>query len=133
MKHPGRTLRLAIALIALAAAPTSAHHAMQALFDLTRTVTVTGSITKVEWTNPHTYISVDVKGAGGDVQHWLMELAGASVLQHAGLTSADRGLRPGDVVTVDAFAARDGAPVGYVSRLHLSDGRVFASASATGR
>jgi len=133
MKVSGSTLRLAFALFALAAAPVAAHHAMGTLFDLTRTVTVTGSITRVEWTNPHSYISVDVKGAGGDVQHWLFELAGASVLQHAGLTSADRGLRFGEAVTIDAFAARDGTTVGFVSKLRLADGRVFVPASATGR
>lgn len=133
MKVPGRTLRLAFALIAVAAAPAAAHHAKQALFDLTKTITVTGSITRVEWTNPHSYISIDVKGAGGEVQHWLFELAGTTVLQHAGLTTADRGLRPGEVLTVEAFAARDGGPVGFVSRLRLADGRVVVPAYATSR
>jgi len=131
MRRSGRTIRFALAVIALVAPPASAHHAIQGLFDLTKPISVTGSITKVEWTNPHSYISVDAKDNKGTVQHWVFELAGAAMLQHAGLTSTDRGLKPGEVVTVEAIAAKDGSAVGFVSKLRFADGRVFVPANAT--
>ncbi len=110
--------------------PAFAHHAVQSVFDVNKPITVSGSITKVEWTNPHSYISLDAKDDKGTVQHWVFELVGASVLQHVGLTSADRGLRPGEVVTVDAIAAKDGSTAGFVSKLRFADGRVFVPANA---
>jgi len=125
-----RKIVLGLGLVAAAAMPAFAHHAVQGVFDVNKPITVSGSITKVEWTNPHSYISLDAKDDKGTVQHWVFELVGASVLQHVGLTSADRGLRPGEVVTVDAIAAKDGSTAGFVSKLRFADGRVFVPANA---
>ncbi len=126
-----RKVVLGLGLSVAAAVPAFAHHAVQAVFDVNKPVTVSGSITKVEWTNPHSYISLDAKDDKGTVQHWVFELVGASVLQRGGLTSADRGLRAGEVVTVDAIAAKDGSTAGFVSKLRFADGRVFVPANAT--
>jgi len=125
-----RKIVLGLGLLVAAAMPAFAHHAVQSVFDVNKPITVSGSITKVEWTNPHSYISLDAKDDKGTVQHWVFELVGASVLQHVGLTSADRGLRPGEVVTVDAIAAKDGSTAGFVSKLRFADGRVFVPANA---
>ena len=133
MMRSQTSVSAALVLLSLLARPVSAHHSVQALFDLTKPIAVTGVITKVEWINPHSYISLDVKGDKGAVQHWVFELAGPGKLQRVGLTAADRGLTVGEIVTVEAIAARDGSPSGYVRKLHLADGRVVDPANATGR
>ena len=126
-----RKIVLGLGLLVAAAMPAFAHHAVQGVFDVNKPITVSGSITKVEWTNPHSYISLDAKDDKGAVQHWTFELAGSAMLEHAGLTSADRALKPGEVVTIEALAAKDGSPSGFVTRLRFADGRVFAPANAT--
>ena len=84
----------------------SAHHSVQAVFDIHKTISVTGTVAKVEWINPHSYLTVDVKGADGKVQKWAFELGGQAALRRAGMSRADRGgLKPGDAVTVSWPAA----------------------------
>lgn len=122
----------AVALLtcAVAAVPASAHHAVRAVFDVNRPITVSGFITKVEWINPHSYISLDAKDDKGNVQHWTFELAGPGALRQAGLSRADRGgLKPGDTVTIEAIAAKDGSTTGFINKLHFPDGRVLVLAN----
>jgi hypothetical protein len=133
MRRFNTTVSIALVLLSAAARPISAHHSVQGLFDLTKPIAVTGAITKVEWTNPHSYIDLDAKDEKGTVRHWVFELPGSSKLQRVGLTAADRSLSVGEVVTIEAIAARDGSPTGYVSKLHLPDGRVVVPANATSR
>src|SRR5947207_301046 len=91
------------------AGPVSAHHSIQSQFDIHKTVSVSGTVAKIEFINPHSYLTVSVKGADGKVQKWAFELGGSGALRRAGLSRADRGgLKPGDEVTVIALAARDG-------------------------
>jgi Family of unknown function (DUF6152) len=113
-------LGLALALPALA------HHSVQAVFDIHKTVTVTGTVAKVEWINPHSYLTVNVKGADGQMQKWAFELGGQAALRRAGMSRADRGgLKAGDEVTVSALPARDGSTNGALRELKLADGRDF--------
>src|SRR5207244_951075 len=70
---------------ALIASPSTAHHAVQAVFDLNKPVSVTGTVTSIEWTNPHSYIMLDARGDKGVVQHWTFELPGPGTLRHSGL------------------------------------------------
>ena len=113
-----------------AALPVSAHHSVQAVFDMNKPITVTGSITKVEWINPHSYISLDAKDDKDAVQHWTFELAGPGALRSAGLSREDRGgLKPGDMVTIDGIGAKDGTTTGFLNKLHFPDGRVFVLAN----
>jgi uncharacterized protein DUF6152 len=108
------------------AVPVWAHHSVQAVFDIHKTVTVTGTVAKVEWINPHSYLTVDVKGADGKMQKWAFELGGQAALRRAGMSRADRGgLKPGDGVTVSALPARDGSTNGALRELKLADGRDF--------
>jgi Family of unknown function (DUF6152) len=108
------------------ALPALAHHSVQAVFDIHKTVTVTGTVAKVEWINPHSYLTVNVKGADGQIQKWAFELGGQAALRRAGMSRADRGgLKPGDEVTVSALPARDGSTNGALRELKLADGRDF--------
>src|SRR5579864_3567057 len=99
---------LAVVGFLLAGLPVSAHHSVQAEFDLNKPITITGVVTKVEWINPHSYLYLDVKEDSGNVKHWAFEMAGPGALRRAGLSRADRGgLKAGDTVTISAVAAKD--------------------------
>src|SRR5260370_38623100 len=91
-----------------------------------KTVTITGTVAKVEWINPHSYLTVNVKGSDGNVQKWAFELGGQAALRRAGMSRADRGgLKPGDEVTVSALPAGDGSTNGALRELKLAVGRDF--------
>jgi hypothetical protein len=103
-----------------------AHHSVQAQFDIHKTVSISGTVAKVEWINPHSYLTVNVKDRDGKIQKWAFELGGAGALRRAGMSRADRGgLKPGDEVTATALPARDGSNSGFLQELKVSDGRVF--------
>ena len=118
---------LAVSLAGLGlAGPVWAHHSIQAQFDITKHVTVSGTVAKVEFINPHSYLTVNVKDADGKVTKWAFEMAAAAQLRRGGLSRADRGgLKPGDEVTVVALAARDGSNSGLLQELKMADGREF--------
>jgi len=108
------------------AGPASAHHAVQAQFDVKKKVTITGSVVKVEWINPHSYLTVDVKDTDGKTQRWAFEMAGPGALHRSGMSRADRGgLKQGDQVTVSGLASKDGSNTGFMQELTFPDGRVF--------
>jgi Family of unknown function (DUF6152) len=123
-----RLLTTALIGVAVTAATIriSAHHAVQTVFDLNKPITVTGSITAVEWVNPHSYISIDVRGDKDAVQHWLFELPGSGGVRQLRAGLADRGgLKPGDIVTIEGIGAKDGTPTGFAYRLRVADGPIF--------
>jgi hypothetical protein len=93
--------------VSAASAQVLAHHSFAAEFDATRPITVTGTVTKVEWANPHTWFFVDVKDADGTVVNWGFELAGPAQLLRLGWKRDS--MKVGDVVTVQASRARDGS------------------------
>ena len=110
----------------LLAGPALAHHSVQAQFDIHKTFTVAGTVAKVEWINPHSYLTINVKDADGKVQKWAFELGGPGALRRAGMSREDRGgLKPGDEVTASGLAAKDGSTTGFLQELKLADGRVF--------
>jgi len=122
----GALLILALLLTATA----SAHHSVQAQFDIHKTFTVSGTVAKVEWINPHSYLTINVTGADGKVQKWAFELGGPGALRRAGMSREDRGgLKPGDEVTASGLAAKDGSTTGFLQELKLADGRVFKFAA----
>jgi hypothetical protein len=112
------------------AGPAVAHHSVQAQFDIHKTFTVSGTVSKVEWINPHSYLTINVKDADGKVQKWAFELGGPGALRRAGMSREDRGgLKPGDEVTASGLAAKDGSNSGFLQELKLADGRVFKFAA----
>jgi Family of unknown function (DUF6152) len=126
MKTLARTAVVVVTGLVAAASPAVAHHAVQTVFDLNKPITVTGSVTTVEWVNPHSYISVDVRGDRDAIQHWVFELAGSGALKQLRASLADRGgLKPGDIVTIEGIGAKDGTPTGFAYRLRVADGPTF--------
>jgi len=118
-----------VAIVALAVAPAerlAAHHSIQAQFDIHKTITVSGTVAKVEWINPHSYVTINVKAADGKMEKWAFEMGAAGQMRRTGLTRADRGgLKFGDEVTIIALASRDGSNSGLVEEIKTADGRVF--------
>jgi uncharacterized protein DUF6152 len=121
----GALVTVLLAGLALAG-PLSAHHSIQAQFDITKHLTVSGAVAKIEFINPHSYLTLNVKDAEGKVVKWAFEMGAAQQLRRAGLSRADRGgVKPGDEVTVVALAARDGSNSGLLQELKMADGREF--------
>jgi hypothetical protein len=115
----------------LAAAPALAHHSFSGEYDSTKPITLTGKVTKVEWTNPHARFYIDVKGDDGNTTNWNLELASPNVLKRQGWAS--NSLKEGDVVTVEGSLARSGAKMANARVVTLADGtRVFARAASDG-
>jgi uncharacterized protein DUF6152 len=111
--------------------PVVAHHSFAAEFDANKKVTLIGTVTKVEWSNPHARFYVDVKDETGKVVNWDFELASPNGLMRRGWTR--NSLKPGDVVTVVGYGAKNAPYVGNASSITMSDGRkMFAGSSGEG-
>ena len=109
----------------LAAAPMLAHHSFMAEFDMSKSIVVKGTVTKVAWANPHIAFYVDVTDDSGKVTNWSVDAAAPSALAGRGWTRTS--LKAGDVITVEGFAAKSGKPQAAASMVTLADGRkVFA-------
>ena len=109
----------------------SAHHAFAAEFDANRPVNFTGKVTKMEWTNPHVWIHVDVKNPDGTVDAWAIEAGTPNVLFRRGFTKDS--LLPGTVIVVDGYQAKDGSRRANGRDVTLPDGRtLFLGSSGTG-
>src|ERR1700691_239189 len=121
---------MAIASLALAVS-LSAHHCFAAEYDGTKPITVTGTVTKVEWTNPHARIYVDVKDDKGVVTNWNFELGGPLQLNRLGWKRDS--VKAGDQVKVDGYLAKDGSKMANARNVVFADGRkVFAGSSGDG-
>ena len=106
-----------------------AHHSFAAEYDRNKPVTLTGSVTRVEWINPHARFHMDVKDASGKVASWEIELGSPAGLIRRGWTR--NSLKIGEPVTVEGFLAKDGSNLANSSTVKLSDGRrVFAGSSS---
>src|SRR5690349_14323814 len=108
-----KSLPIAFAAAALAMItplPSAAHHSFAAEYDSSALVILTGSITKVEWTNPHIYIYLDVKDASGKVTNWALEGYPPNTLKRTGF--ARNLLKEGDTITITAYKAKDASNTG---------------------
>jgi hypothetical protein len=105
-----------------------AHHSFSAEFDRNQPIEVTGTVTAVEWTNPHARFYVDVEAADGGVVNWNFELTTPNILMRRGWTRSS--LKTGDQVTVNGFRARNSPYVGNASDVILADGRNLFTGSA---
>ena len=117
-----KTLAIALALIAVAV-PVAAHHS-SAMFDDKKEITVTGVVKEFRYTNPHSWLLVDVKGPDGKVTTWGFEAEGPSTLQRAGIRKGD--LAPGMPITITGHPMRDGRPAAaWVKATRLTDKKEF--------
>jgi hypothetical protein len=108
--------------------PLVAHHSITGEFDPAKTVTLKGQVTRIEWTNPHARIYIDVAQPKGTIVNWNVELAAVSALTRNGWTR--NALKVGDTVTVDGIHARSGAPIANARSVVLPDGRKVFSGTA---
>jgi hypothetical protein len=126
-----RMISLLASATLVVAAPVLAHHSFSGEYDSAKPITLTGKVTKVEWTNPHARFYIDVKGDDGQTTNWNLELASPNVLKRQGWAS--NSLKEGDVVTVEGSLARSGAKMANARVVTLADGsRVFARAATDG-
>ena|SRR5579862_4835603 len=112
----------------IGAMPLLAHHSFAAEYDSTKPIEVTGSVTKVEWMNPHARFYVDVRDDTGKVINWEFELGSPNGLIREGWNRDS--LKPGDVVTVTGFRAKDGSFLGNARSITLADGRKVLTGSS---
>ncbi len=111
------------------AGATYAHHGIASTFDMTRSVTVKGTVTSFEWTNPHTYIYVDVKDAKGAVEKWRAEMGGVGMLGRAGWRRDT--VKPGDEITLIGKPARDGKALMLPDKVVLASGQELSGRDVT--
>lgn len=118
-------------LLAVSAASLSAHHAFAAEFDADKPVAMKGTVTKMEWLNPHVWLYMDVKKDDGTVENWAFEAGTPNVLFRRGFTR--KSLLPGTVVMVDGYQAKDGSRRANGRDLTFEDGKkLFMGSSGTG-
>jgi len=124
-----KLLGIVVVMLALAAVKLAAHHAFAAEFDVNQPVKVHGTVTKVEFVNPHAWIYVDVKGDDGKVVNWHFELGPPNALFRLGWKKD--AVPEGTVVDITGFRAKSGEPVANGRSITLPDGReLFSGGSA---
>ena len=127
MKHKlGIVVGIAIGL-ATSVVPVSAHHSFAAEFDGSKAVRLVGKLTKVDWSNPHTYFYLDVRDDKGKTANWACEGGGPGALSRRGLAKGD--LKLGDTIVVDGYRAKDGSNLVDARRVTLPDGRTVYGGS----
>ena len=124
-------LLIAAAALMFATTRMSAHHAFAAEFDATKPISLRGTVAKMEWINPHTWIHLDVKKPNGAVERWMIEGGPPNALYRRGFTKDS--LPNGIEIMVEGFRAKDGSLKGNGRDLTFPDGRkLFVGSSGTG-
>jgi len=113
-----------ILIAVLSAAPLHAHHSPSAIFDMSKRVSVTGKLTRVDWVNPHIVLAMEAN-EGGKVEQWRLESNPPSWYKSVGLARADLAKAIGQQITVECVKARDGSLYGYMQKIKLPDGTSY--------
>jgi hypothetical protein len=122
-----KTGLLSVTLL-VAALPAFAHHSFSAEYDIEKPVTITGTLTKLEWVNPHGWIYVDVKGADGKVVNWAIEFGGPNALLRRGVRKTDFPL--GVELVIKGYLAKNGTPTVNGTSVKFPDGRNLYTGSS---
>jgi hypothetical protein len=128
MKSALRTL-LTAAVLSWAALPGAAHHSFAAEYDINKPCKMTGTVTRFDLTNPHSWIYIDVKGGNDEVTNWGFETANPNSLYRRGFKK--NMITSGMVVTIEGYLAKDGSHAGNAHLLTMPDGRVVQLGSET--
>ena len=126
-----RATLLSSASLLAAMPPASAHHSFPAQYDVAKPITLTGKVTKVEWTNPHIFIYIDVPNeTTGAVVNWALEMGGPNALLRLGWKRDS--LKQEDLITVEGSLARDGSPLANAKSIVMvaTGQRMLAGSSA---
>jgi hypothetical protein len=116
----------AVLLLLSIGGSTYAHHGFVSWFDVTHSTTVKGTVTSFDWTNPHTYIYLDVRDEKGNIEKWTAELGAIGMLSRAGWRRDT--LKPGDEITSIGNPAKDGKPVMHLTKIVFANGQELSSA-----
>jgi len=127
LKRVGLLAAVTVALVA-GSAGALAHHAFAAEFDADKPIDLQGTVTKVKWVNPHSWLYFDVKGPDGTVTNWGVEFGTPNALASKGLKKTD--LVAGTPVRIKGYRAKNGGPFGYSVAVTLADGRTIQTGGA---
>jgi hypothetical protein len=114
--------------LTLAAGPVLAHHSFAAEYNAEKTTSLTGTVTKIEWTNPHARFYIDVKDPSGETTGWELEIGSPNTLIRYGWFKDT--MKVGDVVTVEGYLAKDGSKMANAKLVKFADGRSFNAGSS---
>jgi len=120
---------LVILIVAIAAGSLMAHHSTSAVFDMGKKIQVTGTLTKVEWINPHISIYLEAKSDKG-VEAWHFEGSPPAWFRRVGVNKADIAKAQGQMITVDGVKAKDGSLYAYLQKITFADGSTMETVTA---
>jgi uncharacterized protein DUF6152 len=118
----GRISAIMVAALLLVIPSLWGHHSPSAIFNMAQRISVTGTLTKVDWINPHIVITMDAKGDAGKIDHWTFESNPPSWYRSVGLARGDFAKAIGQTITVEGVRAKDGSPYGYMQKIKMPDG-----------
>jgi hypothetical protein len=118
-----------LAAVILSVIPVLAHHSFT-MFDLTKVLTITGTVTEFQWTNPHSYIEIDVPDESGAVKHWSIEMGSPSILQQSGWKFSS--LKKGDKTTLVINPLKTGLAGGFLNTATLPNGKMLGNGPGRG-
>ena len=128
MRHAARTWVLTVVMLAAATLAFS-HHSTAGQFDLSKKITITGVIAKIDWVNPHIYVFVDGKDESGTTAQWALETLPTAMMRKANLTKEAVAGKAGETVTVIGNPARDGKKSAWINKITYSDGHFIQLAA----